>query len=144
MLIFAQQCDKLVFIAHATVGKGLAPSVREAAFGTAQMEINMVEYANSSHFPDIRTWFQSGFADGWSKPHPYSGAQINTNLSNCRHIFSFFPWSLRRYHMGMSQGAAVRAARARTSRASRKGSHSPLLFSGCRGWRAGGMGWQTV
>ena len=24
-------------------------------------------------FPVIRTGFQSRFADGWSKPHPYSG-----------------------------------------------------------------------
>ena len=36
MLIgFAQQRDKLLFIAHATVGMGLAPSVGEAAIGTA-------------------------------------------------------------------------------------------------------------
>ncbi len=26
----------------------------------------------SPQFPDNRAWFQSGFADGWSKPHPYS------------------------------------------------------------------------
>ena len=25
----------------------------------------------SPQFPDNRAWFQSGFADGWSKPHPY-------------------------------------------------------------------------
>ena len=25
----------------------------------------------SPKFPDNRAWFQSGFADGWSKPHPY-------------------------------------------------------------------------
>ena len=25
----------------------------------------------SPQFPDNRAWFQSGFADGWNKPHPY-------------------------------------------------------------------------
>ena len=25
----------------------------------------------SPQFPDNRAWFQSCFADGWSKPHPY-------------------------------------------------------------------------
>ena len=25
----------------------------------------------SPQFPDNRAWFQGGFADGWSKPHPY-------------------------------------------------------------------------
>ena len=25
----------------------------------------------SPQFPDNLAWFQSGFADGWSKPHPY-------------------------------------------------------------------------
>ena len=30
-----------------------------------------MKICKSPQFPDDRAWFQSGFADGWSKPHPY-------------------------------------------------------------------------
>ena len=55
---------------EAPVGNGLARSDREAAFGTAYRKMHGGIYGIPS-FPNNQTWFQSGFADGMSKPIPY-------------------------------------------------------------------------
>ena len=49
----------------------------------------------SPQFPDNLAWFQSGFADGWSKPHPYGidgafFAQPDLHC-NCNAYFAQFP-----------------------------------------------------
>ena len=43
---------------------------------------------------DTRT--NCGYADGWSKPHPYSGAQKNTNLLSKvdKHISKYANWKI--------------------------------------------------
>ena len=76
----APQRGKLLFVAHATVGMGLAPDL--CVSRGSRRFVSYKCWANSFYltvFP-IDTPYQSGFADGWSKPHPYSGAQINNNL----------------------------------------------------------------
>ena len=42
---FAQQLDKLVFAAHATVGKGLAPDLGEAALEPGLIVLKLLEFA---------------------------------------------------------------------------------------------------
>ena len=54
----------------APVGNGLARSDREAAFGTAYREKHG-GICIFPPYPNIQPWFQSGFADGMSKPIPY-------------------------------------------------------------------------
>ena len=58
-----------------TVGNGLAHSDREAAIGTAYRK-KYGGICRFSPFAHIQARFQSGFADGMSKPIPY-GCGVN-------------------------------------------------------------------
>ena len=64
-----------------TVGKGLAPDLREAAFRYSLNRINQVKYCKFQQFQNNRAWFQSGFAEVWSKPHPDCGVSDKQQLA---------------------------------------------------------------
>ena len=68
--IVAVRLRKQYLSDEAPVGNGLARSDREAAFGTAYREKHG-GICIFPPYPNIQPWFQSGFADGMSKPIPY-------------------------------------------------------------------------
>ena len=80
MLIgFIQQ---IVVYLSATVGKGLCSFRRRSRSATRLACLELFGICNISPGLFDLSCTECRFADGWSKPHPYGGAQINNNLLN--------------------------------------------------------------